>query len=427
VEHFETEQVCKDGHLVHISITFSPTREPFGEVTGVSAILHDISERIQSAASIRRSRDELEAILRNVADGIAVQDATGRLVFANTAAARIAGYESVAEMLEDDRYGLFQRFTILDENGALVSSENLPGARALRDEADAEALLCFRTSATGEERWAKVRATVILEQQHVRLVINVFHDVTEERHAQEERAAANVLREMDRLKSEFIAHISHELRTPLHHVKGYAMTLLRHGPRLSPQDTQEALTIISDESDQLARLIDDLLNSSQIENGTLHLSFDTVYLDELVRSAIHRWQNVEGYTFKAICPAKVPPIPADRQRIQQVLDNLLTNVVRHTPLNTSTTVSIEVNRDHVVVSVSDQGPGVPEEHLPFLFDRFYQFPNSSGARRGSGLGLFISKGIIEQHGGRIWFEVSKGPGTTVRFRLPRRRMAALPT
>jgi PAS domain S-box-containing protein len=258
-------------------------------------------------------------------------------------------------------------------------------------------------------------------------------DITERKQAEEERAQlcireqraqaeAEVLRATDRLKSEFIASISHELRTPLHHIKGYASTLLRLHLQFDPTTIQDYLHIITEESDKLERLIVDLLDTSRIETNSLTLDLESVQLDELIGKLIQRWQRADDHTFAVCMPHELPPVPADPYRIEQVLDNLLANVVRHTPAQTHTIVSVDVNREHLIVSVADQGPGIGAEHIPYLFDRFYQAePQAYRHRHGSGLGLFICKGIIEQHGGSIWVELAPDVGATFRFSLPRRR------
>jgi PAS domain S-box-containing protein len=246
-------------------------------------------------------------------------------------------------------------------------------------------------------------------------IIGVASDITERRRAEEERMA------FEQLKSEFIANISHDLRTPLHHIKGYASLLLQRGSSLDEETRQEFLQTISDSSDQLARLIDDLIDSSRInKTGVLTIEIESLQVDTLVQSLVQRWQGISSHQFKAILPPYVPPVAADSGRIEQVLDNLLTNVVRHTPDNTAVEIEIRVDDAELLISAIDHGPGVGVEHLPHLFERFYQVePRRDGQRRGTGLGLFICKWIVEQHGGRIWAELTPGGGTTIRLTLPR--------
>lgn len=237
---------------------------------------------------------------------------------------------------------------------------------------------------------------------------------------------AEALRRSDRFKSEFIAHISHELRTPLHHIKGYASTLLRSHEQCDPATLRDYLQIIIEETDQLERLVVDILDTSRIERQALTLDIDSVRLDELVRKVLQRWALTSHHHFELIMPSDMPPIPADPYRIEQVLNNLLSNVVRYTPERTLTTISLQTSRSEVQLSVRDRGPGVAPEHLPHLFERFYRAHTATrSGERGSGLGLFICKEIIEQHGGTIWAANMPDGGMLFCFRLPRRRSAAL--
>jgi PAS domain S-box-containing protein len=245
-------------------------------------------------------------------------------------------------------------------------------------------------------------------------VLGVAVDITERKRAEEERLA------FEQLKSEFVANISHDLRTPLHHIKGYALLLLQQRAGFDEQTQQEFLQTITTASDRLDRLISDLLEMAQMTSGTLTLRRERVRIDNLVRSVVQRWQGMRSHGFIMRSPTTVPALQADPGRIEQVLDNLLTNVTRHTPEGTTTEVDIEPMDAEAVISVIDHGPGVASEHLPRLFDRFYQVESrKDGQRRGTGLGLAICKWLVEQHGGRVWAEQTPGGGLTVRFSLPR--------
>jgi PAS domain S-box-containing protein len=271
------------------------------------------------------------------------------------------------------------------------------------------------------------------------LVLGIDRDITERKRAEEERRALEVrlveaqkreqieavmrqnemLQEVDRLKSEFIANVSHELRTPLHHITGYTALLLQRYKQLDDVLVQDFLQTIATAGQQLDRLITDLLDTSRIEIGALKLGIAPVDVAELVRGIVQCWQGISSQTFHAQIPAHLPLVPADRGRIEQVLDNLLANVVKHTPPATEAVVSIELAPEELIVAVRDTGPGIAAEHLPRLFDRYYQANAPGGTRRGSGLGLFISKGIVEQHGGRMWVESAADRGTCFLFTLPR--------
>jgi len=270
------------------------------------------------------------------------------------------------------------------------------------------------------------------------LLLGIDRDITERRRAEETRMMLErelvetqqrmeletvlrqneVLRQVDHLKSEFIANISHELRTPLNHIKGYASVLLQRYRDMDEQTAQEFLQTILDAGDHLNRLISDLLDTSKIETGALNLHAEPVRLNRLARDVIQRWRTTSAHQFKLDAPPEMPPILADSGRIRQVLDNLLANVVKHTPPTTTATVELARTPDEQIVTVRDNGQGVPPEHLSRIFDRFYQAEPRTTGRRGSGLGLFICKAIVEQHGGRMWVESTPGAGTEFRFTLP---------
>jgi signal transduction histidine kinase len=241
------------------------------------------------------------------------------------------------------------------------------------------------------------------------------------RSADEAQATVEAQRQANAMKSAFLAMISHDLRTPLHHIKGYASALLRRRQEFEEAAIDDYLRIICDESDRLAAFVQDLLSTAQLESGSLQLEIESMQLDELLQATLKHWLRNESHQFILTLPDHVPPIPADARRIQQVLENLIANVVRHTPPETVTAITLEVTRSEVIVSFRDNGPGIEVEHLPFLFNSFYRAGASHDG--GTGLGLYICKGIVEFHGGRIWVETTPRVGTTFRFSLPRRASA----
>jgi PAS domain S-box-containing protein len=243
--------------------------------------------------------------------------------------------------------------------------------------------------------------------------IGVATDITARQRAEEARLA------LDQLKTDFVANISHELRTPLHHIKGYAALLRMHADRLDAATQAEFLETIDRASNQLGRLIDDLVDTARMASGTLTVVRAPLRLDGLVARVVQRWAGIGSHVVRVAVPEDVPPVEADAGRLEQVLDNLLTNVVRYTPAGTEAEVGVAVTPGAVVVGVADHGPGVASEHLPHLFERFYQVPGAGGPQRGNGLGLAICQWIVEQHGGQIWAEPTAGGGLTIRFSVPR--------
>jgi len=230
---------------------------------------------------------------------------------------------------------------------------------------------------------------------------------------------ARALQEADRLKSEFISTISHELRTPLASIKGYATTLLREDAQWDRATQREFLEIIDEESDKLRGLIDNLLEMSKMEAGVLDIEKQPVRMVPIVQQSVAKFASrTDRHTFTIRFPDPFPMVEADPRRLEQVLDNLIENAVKYSPDGGQIVIQGVVNEKEATVSVSDEGVGIPPEHLDRIFDRFYQV-NTPLTRRvgGSGLGLSIARGLVEAQGGRIWAESTSGRGSTFSFAL----------
>ena len=236
----------------------------------------------------------------------------------------------------------------------------------------------------------------------------------------EDFQSAQALSEANRLKAELISTLAHEMRTPLTSIKGYSTALLMEEVTLEPKIKREFLQFIDEECDVLETLIHDLLESSIIDAGLLRLEPQPVELPRLVKNvADDIARRTEIHRFLLDFPEHFPILDADPDRIVQVLRNLLDNAVKYSPDGGLIVVRGEVREDEVVVSVADQGVGLTPEHLNRLFEKFFRAKSSLGRHVvGSGLGLPISRTIVESHGGRIWAESQVGEGTTLYFALP---------
>ena len=233
-----------------------------------------------------------------------------------------------------------------------------------------------------------------------------LRDVTQERTA-------------DAMKSQLLSTVSHELRTPLASIKGFATTLLRQDVRWDEATQRDFLKIIEEEADRLTEIIDNLLDMSQIEAGALRISKEPAQIRQLLREVVDEMRmRTEAHYFVVDLPPEMPRLMMDPRRIRQVLTNLIGNAIKYTPRG-QITVACEVETDHVVISVADQGEGIAPEFRDKIFERFFQVDGASTRRvGGSGLGLSISRGIIEAHQGKIWVESGQGQGSTFRFTLP---------
>jgi signal transduction histidine kinase len=232
--------------------------------------------------------------------------------------------------------------------------------------------------------------------------------------------SAQALSEANRLKAELISTLAHEMRTPLTSIKGYSTALLMEDVTFDPETQRQFLQFVDEECDVLQTLIHDLLESSIIDAGLLRLEPQPVQLPRLAKNVTDDLaRRTEMHRFLLDFPERFPILDADPDRIVQVLRNLVDNAVKYSPEGGLIVVRGEVREDEVVISVADQGVGLTPEHLNRLFEKFFRAKSSLGRHVvGSGLGLPISRTIVESHGGRIWAESQVGEGTTLFFALP---------
>jgi signal transduction histidine kinase len=231
-------------------------------------------------------------------------------------------------------------------------------------------------------------------------------------------ASLEAERRLDRLQQDFIATISHELCTPLGFIKGYATTLLREDTTWDQATSREFLAIIDEEADRLRELIDNLLDSSRLQSGTLHMHFQPVRMDSLLRDISLR-VGARSENLKVELDFKMDNLrcEADPTRLAQVLDNLLSNAAKYAE-GATIVILLEKVDDKVHIAVKDNGPGIAAEHLEHLFKRFYRVPEQSTTVRGTGLGLFICRQIVNAHSGEITVESVVGQGTTFHIYIP---------
>jgi K+-sensing histidine kinase KdpD len=225
-------------------------------------------------------------------------------------------------------------------------------------------------------------------------------------------------RRLAKMQDDFIAAISHELNTPLGFIKGYTTTLLRQDTEWDEQTRRDFLTIIDDEADRLSELIENLLDSSRLQSGSMRMSFETLPVAELAKTLLERGRTrYESKDIRAKTELADVTVSVDTQRLAQVLDNLISNAAKYAP-RSPVFMGIYATQKKFIIAVRDKGPGIPKEHLEHIFNRFYRVPQRSAGVRGSGLGLFICDQITKAHGGKIAAESTLGEGTTFQITLP---------
>jgi len=229
-----------------------------------------------------------------------------------------------------------------------------------------------------------------------------------------------VLQRTDVLRAALLSSISHDLRTPLASIKASASSLLQEDVQWNDEERRSFTLAIEREADRLNRLVANLLDMSRIEGGALKPEKEWYPIDELIHDVLGRMQSIlQNRTVQTDLPSDLPPVQLDYLQIDQVLTNLIENAVRYTPSDSPIEISAHVQGDQMVISIADRGPGIPPADLERVFDKFYRVLGRTTERpTGSGLGLAVSKGLIEAHGGRIWAENREGGGAVFRFTLP---------
>jgi len=226
--------------------------------------------------------------------------------------------------------------------------------------------------------------------------------------------------ELNQVKSNLLSTVSHELRTPLSIIKGYSTLLLDYEDRLGAEEKREYLDSVDRATNRLTELVDHILDMSRLESGLLQLERTPVQISRLAREAVDEARlRAPNHRIRLRIDKRLPKVNADANRIRQVMDNVIDNAVKYSAEGTEISVSAERKVDELVVSVSDQGIGIPAADLDHVFDRMFRVQQGQRPSvEGAGLGLAICRGLVEAHGGHIWMESEEGKGSTCYFALP---------
>jgi PAS domain S-box-containing protein len=381
-------------------------------VESLSAAFVEALMRKRAQDALRESEERYRELFENANDMVYTHDLEGRFTSVNRAAEQVTGYT------REEAYA--NNFaTILVPEYLSVTREAI--LRKLRGEPSTTYEVEIITK-DGRRVPLEISTRLIHKDGKPVGVQGIARDISERKRIERLLVQqAEREKELHQRQSEFVATASHELRTPLHSIRGFARLLL-DGRVDKPETLREFLTIIDDQSELLTALVNDLLDVAKIEAGRMEMRKEPLSLHDLVtNTAVEFGPTAEekALTIEADLPTDLPTIEGDREQLGRVLTNLVGNAIKFSDVPGEITIAARADGPEVVVSVQDQGIGIPEEALPHLFERFYQVDSSSTRERGgTGLGLHISKQIVEAHGGRIWVESKVGEGSTFSFAIP---------
>lgn len=238
------------------------------------------------------------------------------------------------------------------------------------------------------------------------------------RQVTEDAAEAELLRRSEKLKSALLDAVTHDLRTPLTSIKAAVTTILSELPK-DDNYQLELLQVIDEESDRLNRFIQEMMDLARLENGGLDMRHSEISVAEIVETALDRAAPLlANHSVEVDLAASLPDLTVDAVSFSQVLYSLLDNASKYSPANSRIAIAAETREASVLLSVRDNGPGIPRDLREKVFEKFFRGTAAGAKRAGFGLGLSIAKGIVEAHGGRIWVESSTGLGTTFSFTIP---------
>ncbi len=354
---------------------------------------------------VSQEKRRLDAILEYSADGVLILDSAQRVRVFNRALSRLTGWSS-SEVLgrrHDEVIRWAHLETDRDLSDAVAGGWPLPAARPLYVEGD------IRRRNGGTVSVGIIYAPLFGQGGRLVNIIANVRDITR-------------FREADEIKSTFVSVISHELKTPVALIQGYAETLLRKDARWDPRTRQESLQVILEESDRLNHLIDNLLDASRLEAGKLPLEREEIAMDSVAERVAERFRvHADAHEIQVEFSEGFPIVWGDPTRMEQVFNNLLSNAIKYSPHGGTIEVKGRATPDEVIVTVADEGAGIPFEEQPHVFESFFRGSREYQQQTsGAGLGLYLAQAIVEAHGGRIWVESDPGAGAAFSFAIPRR-------
>jgi PAS domain S-box-containing protein len=378
------------------------TAKGWGYVAVTALLLYLLMRR--SSAGLRRVDEEIKATFENLFDALLVVNAEGGVVEANKAALALTGVARKEELLGSAE-DFSRRFQLCRPDGTSVSLRDLMLLRAEGKAAGGEVRL---RRADGGQRWLAMASVPLVRHGGTMesLSLIVMRDVSQQTRFEE-------------MREEFLSVAAHEFKTPLAVIKAYSQLLEKRGAGPAP-----ILQVISRQVDRLTRMVQQLLQVSRLRLGETDLRREPFDLEEMVQDVVGRMRRMVDRHRLVLELGPAAPVEADRERLEQVLVNLIDNAVRFSPEGGDIEAAVAQNGAEAVVSVRDHGLGIPSERQAHVFEPFYRAHAGTGRDYGGlAVGLDISREIMARHGGRIWFESAPGRGSTFFFALPLSRGA----
>lgn len=373
---------------------FSRKVKVFGydEIGQLAITFNNLTKKLQEAqATTEGERRKLSSVLSYMTDGVVATDRKGRVILINEPAAKLLSVsrETILSSSIVSLLGLEEDYSFED---LLVEKESL-----ILDYSTATKPLILRANFSVIQK----------ETGFVNGLITVLHDITEQE-------------KIDLERREFVANVSHELRTPLTTMRSY-LEALSDGAWKDEEIAPNFLSVTQTETERMIRLVNDLLQLSKMDSKDYRLKKEWFNFVDFFNRIIDRFEIIkdENTAFERKLLDYAAFVEGDADKLTQVLDNIISNAMKYSPQGGKITFKVEEKEDHIVVSVSDQGMGIPKENLQQIFERFYRVDKARTRKLGgTGLGLAIAKEMVEAHGGEIWAESVEGKGTTVSFTLP---------
>jgi signal transduction histidine kinase len=350
-------------------------------------------------------RQQLQTIIDSIPDGVVIADAAGKRVMINAAGRALLG--DLAPPTDQQTFPYTGATNFLYPDGRPYPRQELPLDVVLRERQILHDVEVVVPRPDGRTRTILLNAAPLFDaSERLDGAVGVFRDVT-------------LTKEAEQLKDDFLSLVSHELRTPLTTIQGGARTLLRHHHHLDTTTLESLLGDIAGEAERLTRLVGNMLDLSRIRAGRLQLETEPVRLDRVIRRAhAATAPKLAGRQVTLHLADDAPAVEADADRIEQVVRNLLENAARYVPVGGQVTITTRVEKPVMVTVVADNGPGIPTDQLTRIFERFHQVEGPSPTSGGAGLGLYLSRHLIEAHGGKLWVDSQPGLGSAFSFSLP---------